>query len=71
VSDTTITDVKITYTSDYEHFAASVRAFDDRARDMLTEHFGERCEDFDADCPCCQRWAAYDTLVENPFDEPT
>ncbi len=34
---------------------------------LLTEFFDERCPDFEADCPCCERWAALDALTENPF----
>lgn len=35
----------------------------------LTEWFGARCPDRDADCPCCQRWAALDALFLNPWRE--
>lgn len=26
----------------------------------VTEAFGERCPDYDADCPCCIAWEAFD-----------
>lgn len=32
--------------------------------EAITEQFGERCPDFDADCICCQVWSQYDDLVE-------
>ena len=33
---------------------------------FLTEQFGERCPDFEENCECCRRWAALDTLTEDP-----
>lgn len=35
-----------------------------RLRTFLTEYFGERCPDFDKDCPCCRVWVRYDLLEE-------
>ncbi|MGC0052692.1 hypothetical protein ACNSPG_06450 [Brucella pituitosa] len=29
----------------------------------ISEHYGERCPDFDADCFCCKAWAEYDALT--------
>jgi len=31
--------------------------------EAITEQWGERCPDFDADCACCQVWAEYDALA--------
>ena len=35
-----------------------------RIVEAITEWFGTRCPDFNADCACCQAWAEYDGLVE-------
>lgn len=35
-----------------------------RLRRFLTENYGERCPDFDKDCPCCRVWVRYDLLEE-------
>lgn len=40
---------------------AMIRA---QAAMWLTEHFGERCKEFNAECICCKRWAAMDVLCE-------
>jgi hypothetical protein len=31
---------------------------------FATEQFGERCEDFDADCACCKIWKLYDETAK-------
>lgn len=30
--------------------------------EAISEHWGDRCPDIDADCACCQAWAEYDRL---------
>lgn len=37
------------------------------AMEMLEQHFGERCLEFEPDCECCKRWKALDDLVANPY----
>lgn len=37
------------------------------AEAMLTEHFGERCPDFEEECVCCKRWKALDALTASPY----
>lgn len=34
----------------------------DLIREAITEHFGERCPDFEPECFCCKAWAEYDAL---------
>lgn len=34
----------------------------DKIKEAITEHWGERCDDFDADCVCCQAWKEWDDL---------
>ncbi|MDJ1632305.1 hypothetical protein [Rhizobium rhizogenes] len=34
----------------------------DKIAEAITERWGIRCQDHDADCPCCQAWAEYDLL---------
>lgn len=41
----------------------------DLAEFMLIQVFGERCNEVFEGCECCKRWAAFDILMENPFDE--
>ena len=31
--------------------------------EAITAHWGERCPDFEPDCPCCKAWAQYDHLL--------
>lgn len=35
-----------------------------RLRKYITANYGERCPDFDKDCPCCRVWVRYDLLEE-------
>jgi len=37
---------------------------DDLVKAALMHYYGERCEDFDADCLCCRAWVEYDGLLE-------
>lgn len=37
--------------------------------EFLKTWFGPKCEDFEPNCECCQRWKALETLFNNPFDE--
>lgn len=34
----------------------------DLIAEAITEYWGERCPDFDADCPCCKAWKQFDAL---------
>lgn len=52
------------YDRDAEVFMAHFAKF-------VTEGFGERCKDFDADCPCCKMWKHYDGVKDIAvFTEP-
>lgn len=31
-------------------------------RDAVTEYYGERCEDYEPGCACCDAWAALDRM---------
>lgn len=44
----------------------------DRLREAVTEHWGERCADFDPGCPTCQAWAQLDALaaMDRPSADP-
>ena len=33
---------------------------------ILTEFYGERCKEFDPECPCCLKWKALDDLIDYP-----
>lgn len=35
-----------------------------RLRKFISKNYGERCKDFDKDCPCCRVWVRYDLLEE-------
>lgn len=35
----------------------------DKIEEALTEHFGERCPDYEPGCPCCDAWAELDALT--------
>lgn len=39
------------------------------AEALLTESFGERCPEFNSHCEGCKRWAALDTLLDDPWKE--
>ena len=30
--------------------------------EAITDHFGERCPDFEPGCPCCRAWAEFDEI---------
>lgn len=34
----------------------------DYIAEAITAHWGERCPDHEATCPCCAAWAQYDAL---------
>lgn len=44
----------------------------DRIKEAIIEHWGERCEDFDENCPCCLAWAELDALLapQTTIDKP-
>ncbi len=52
----------------FEMMAGHIRTI---AETMLKEHFGERCDDYEPDCMCCQRWRALDKLLANPYESKT
>lgn len=52
----------------YPAFVAAVGAVRHKAEPFLKQFFGERCPDFEADCEACKRWAALETLLDNPFE---
>ena len=54
-------------TTDAEHFHMMAGHLRIVAEEMLREFFGERCDEFDEDCPICMRWNALAVLTENPF----
>ena len=35
----------------------------DLIEEAITEQWGERCPDYDQDCPCCRAWQQMDSLV--------
>lgn len=69
MSDVKITIGPITYASDKIHFDALAGVAREATLPLLTEIYGKRCEEFDEDCLCCQKWKALDFLLENPFDD--
>jgi hypothetical protein len=36
---------------------------------MLTAHYGERCDTYDADCIICAKWELLDALLHAPYEE--
>lgn len=50
----------------WEKMASEVRP---KLEDALTEHYGERCLDFEKDCLCCKVWKALDDVLCNPYLE--
>ena len=46
--------------SQFEFTANVVRR---TAASFLHIHFGERCETYEHNCECCQRWAALDRML--------
>ena len=41
-----------------------------KVEEAISEHWGDRCQDFDADCACCQTWSEYDRLVSAALAHP-
>jgi len=40
---------------------------EDLIAEAITEQFGERCPDFDANCYCCRVWKQYDEVLRAPY----
>lgn len=36
-----------------------------RIEESIKSYWGDRCEDFDADCPCCKAWQVFDKMRAN------
>jgi len=53
--------------TDEEEFSIAVEPVVFLATPLLDTFFGERCSEFEPECECCKRWAAFDVLVQNPF----
>jgi hypothetical protein len=47
--------------SEYSDTVKIVRAAVD---EWLTQNYGERCDDFEFTCACCQRWMLADLLFQ-------
>jgi hypothetical protein len=37
----------------------------DRMRNFIVEYYGQRCQDFDADCLTCKLWKLRDEFEQN------
>lgn len=56
--------VSLTDPSDIAALEAETDKMLRRLRKFITKAYGERCPDFDKDCPCCRVWVRYDLLEE-------
>lgn len=45
-----------------DSFDAETVAFLETFRAYATKNYGERCEDYEKGCPCCDLWALYDSV---------
>ena len=36
-----------------------------KVEEAITDYWGERCPDYEPECPTCQAWAEYDKMVLN------
>ena len=52
-----------------DSFDFSVEGFAPEVSQFLTHYFGEKCEDYEADCECCRRWRLFEELIANPFSQ--
>lgn len=52
---------------DHETFSRDAQFVRLVAGGLLLEHFGDRCDHFEAGCACCERWKLLDQLLANPF----
>ena len=57
------------YPDDWLRYELGMNNVRDEIEKLILTTYGERCPDFQEDCICCKKWAAFDTLVENPFEE--
>ena len=49
------------------------RTIKERCVAWMEEYWGDRCPDFDKDCPCCKAWVAFDVVftdVVEPCGDP-
>lgn len=37
---------------------------EDWLEQMIEKLYGKRCPDYEKDCPCCQAWVIYDTIID-------
>lgn len=42
---------------------------DEVAREYLAGHWGEKCAEYDCDCPCCVAWQLFEELGHVAYDE--
>lgn len=70
VTGARVTHYEVAYPSDWHAHEGFVDHIKDAVHGYLHMYWGERCADYDPDCPCCQRWDLFDKLIENPFDKP-
>ena len=55
-----ITDFRYEFSEEF--LAGRQEELADDVRQWLKEHFGDRCAERADNCPCCQKWAAFDAL---------
>jgi hypothetical protein len=53
---------------DFEKWAAAEKQVRELIEPLLIEYF-DKCEDYEETCCACQRWKAFETLLENPFKD--
>lgn len=70
VGDVSVCVGAIRFRSEWDQWEVMTQQAKGLAADFIVEQFGNRCIDFEDDCPCCQRWKALDELFANPYDEP-
>jgi hypothetical protein len=61
----------IKFRSEWDKWEAMSQQAKYLAMNLLTDQFGNRCDEFEDGCPCCQRWKAFDDLFANPHEELT
>ncbi len=45
-----------------------VKPIRELTRELLKEHFGTRCSDYEKKCLCCKRWKLLKKLLRNPYE---
>lgn len=57
----TVNDLRTAFVDAVSDYIEELKK-ENKIEEALIAYWGERCEDYDENCYCCQAWAEYDSL---------